>query len=166
MLTIVALLIIILGLMVNIARDVRQSSATHLTLRLLANLDLSMQHYLARHNQVPHVAPIVPPDRSLPDEEPLLRAARKNNEDVIRALRSEGLLVTQMFGELPISIYDERSLRDAWGVPIVFVPHRHPQIGMAPQDAPFFFSAGPDRRFRTRDDNLYSYETTGPASPP
>jgi hypothetical protein len=29
---------------------------------------------------------------------------------------------------------------------------------MALGDRPFFVSAGPDRRFLTREDNLYSYE--------
>jgi hypothetical protein len=78
----------------------------------------------------------------------------------------EGELSEEIFGELPISIYDEATLRDVWGVPIVFMPGRHPQVGMAPQDAPFFVSAGPDRRFRTRDDNLYSYETSPSRSSP
>ena len=33
-------------------------------------------------------------------------------------------------------------------------------IGMAPRNAPFFVSAGPDRNFLTLEDNLYSYEET------
>jgi hypothetical protein len=32
-----------------------------------------------------------------------------------------------------------------------------PMIGMNPQGW-FFFSAGPDRQYLTRDDNLYSYD--------
>ncbi len=62
------------------------------------------------------------------------------------------------FSGLPDSIYDEAALRDAWGTPIVFMPAMHPAIGMAPRNGRFFFSAGPDRRFLTQEDNLYSYE--------
>ena len=52
----------------------------------------------------------------------------------------------------------ERMIRDAWGNPIAYLPGQHPNIGMAPQNRPFFVSAGPDGKFLTRDDNLYSYE--------
>jgi hypothetical protein len=34
----------------------------------------------------------------------------------------------------------------------------HPSVGMAPDNRFFLFSAGPDRRYLTRDDNLYSYD--------
>jgi hypothetical protein len=50
-------------------------------------------------------------------------------------------------------------LDDAWGGPVVFMAHQHPSIGMAPGDRPFFFSAGPDGRYLSREDNLYSYES-------
>jgi hypothetical protein len=79
------------------------------------------------------------------------------------------------FGDLPISLYNGRILADAWGNPIVFMPDQHPAIGMAPMrstglsgpttrpsaggEATFFlFSAGPDGRYLTREDNVYSYE--------
>ena len=42
----------------------------------------------------------------------------------------------------------------------MYMPHMHPLIGMPFGDVHFFFSAGPDRKFLTRDDNLYSYETS------
>jgi hypothetical protein len=38
------------------------------------------------------------------------------------------------------------------------MPAMHPAIGMAPENRYFLFSAGPDRRYLTRDDNLYSYD--------
>jgi hypothetical protein len=67
--------------------------------------------------------------------------------------------------EMPLSVYDHRTLRDAWGSPIVLMPGQHSLIGLAPsragQDQYFFFSAGPDRKYLTRDDNLYSYEAVG-----
>ena len=60
------------------------------------------------------------------------------------------------------AVYDEVTLRDAWGTPIVFMPAMHPAIGMALGNRPFFVSAGPDRMFRTLEDNLYSYEQGTP----
>jgi hypothetical protein len=94
-----------------------------------------------------------------------------------------------MLGDLPISLYNGRTLADAWGNPIVFMADQHPAIGMAPlkgydpstgagagasgagtlssssspptdgrERASFFVSAGPDGRYLTREDNLYSYE--------
>jgi hypothetical protein len=50
-------------------------------------------------------------------------------------------------------------VRDAWGGPVAFMPQHHPAIGMAGGDRPFFFSPGPDGLYRTRPDNLYSYES-------
>jgi len=41
------------------------------------------------------------------------------------------------------------------------MPAMHRQIGMAPGNEWFFFSAGPDRQYLTRDDNQYSYEALG-----
>lgn len=77
-------------------------------------------------------------------------------------------------------------VRDAWGTPMRFVhPEYHGQYsnrqmqflqngaavtvqltrnetnsdsGLCPQNKPYFYSAGPDKRFDTREDNLYSVE--------
>jgi hypothetical protein len=69
------------------------------------------------------------------------------------------------FEKRPISVYNNTTLRDAWGSPLVFMPGQHPWIGQAfsraGQDQAFFFSAGPDRKYLTRADNLYSYEGSG-----
>jgi hypothetical protein len=104
-----------------------------------------------------------PAEEELPDEETLMAAAEQNNKDFVRALRSE---VTgpspELFGALSGPMYDEVTLRDAWGTPIVFMPAMHPAVGMALANRPFFFSAGPDRTFRTLEDNLYSYEQGAP----
>jgi hypothetical protein len=95
----------------------------------------------------------------LPDEATLLAAAEANNRDFVLALRGEAAGPHQdLFGPLGGSMYDEVTLRDAWGTPIVFMPGQHPAIGMALGNRPFFVSAGPDRKFRTLEDNLYSYE--------
>jgi type II secretory pathway pseudopilin PulG len=166
MLTTVAVLIIVLGLMVSLARFVRNRSATLLTRDLLAHLDLALDRYMIRsHGLPPLVHPIAPPTAAtLPDEPALLRAAEMNSTDVALAMRNE-LGALPFFAGVPISIYDRRTLRDAWGTPVALLPTKHPALGMAPQDRPFFVSAGPDRQFRTRADNLYSYEQT-PLTPP
>ena len=74
-------------------------------------------------------------------------------------------------GLLSGRLFDGVVLRDTWGSPIAYLPSQHPALGMAADDRPFFVSPGPDRRFLTRDDNLYSYEedvapTTGPTTAP
>ena len=178
MLTTVAVLIIVLGLMVSLARYVRDQSANQLTADLLRKLDAAVRRYADRNNgQLPPVTPLIPEGRGTPDEIALHHTARINNEEFVRALKvflpprtdqspppaSASAAITvdpaQEFGELPISIYDEVTLRDAWGDPIVFMAHDNAAIGMASRDHPsFFFSAGPDHRYLSRDDNLYSYE--------
>jgi hypothetical protein len=182
MLTVVAALIIVLGLMVSLAWDVRRQSSERLTKGLLLKLDGLMTQYVAHHKQLPEVTPLVETARAatqaadveLPDEETLLAAAELNNRDFVLALRSEaasaGAAPTagpapDLFGPLTGSMYDEVTLRDAWGTPIVFMPAMHPAIGMALGNRPFFVSAGPDRKFHTLEDNLYSYEQTAPQNP-
>jgi type II secretory pathway pseudopilin PulG len=192
MLTVVAALIIVLGLMVSLAWDVRRQSSERLTKGLLVKLDGLMSQYVARHKQLPQVTPLVeviPPTEpsasqpvavtlttrmaevELPDEDTLLAAAELNNRDFVMALRSEAATLgpglaagapPELFGPVGGAVYDEVTLRDAWGTPIVFMPAMHPAIGMALGNRPFFVSAGPDRMFRTLEDNLYSYEQGAP----
>jgi type II secretory pathway pseudopilin PulG len=188
MLTTVAVLIIVLGLMVSLARYVRNESANQVTTDLLSKLDTALARYVDKYQQLPVITPLIPDGRQVPDEMTLARRARRNNEESVRALKeyfisshladhtsdntkspgakidlsgpdSSGPDSAGEFGELPVSIYDEVTLRDAWGDPIVFMAHDNAAIGMASRDHPsFFFSAGPDHKYLTRDDNLYSYE--------
>jgi type II secretory pathway pseudopilin PulG len=180
MLTTVAVLIIVLGLMVRLAADVRERSADQLTRQLLRQLDSLMLQYLDdNRGQTPSVDPLLGVEMSAnewdeAEASALAEAARRNNEQVVRALKREYRLrhnspsdvARDPFEDLPISVYDRdrATIRDAWGSPLVFMPGQHPQIGLAPskagQDQCFFFSAGPDRKYLTRDDNLYSYEVT------
>ena len=51
--------------------------------------------------------------------------------------------VREKIGELPLSVYDEVTLRDAWGSPIVFMPREHRLIGMAPRAAQLFLLRRP-----------------------
>ena len=67
-------------------------------------------------------------------------------------------LTVDIFGPVAGAAPGDDRLPDAWGRDIVFMPRGHPAIGTALQDRPFFFSAGPDGRYHTLEDNLYSYE--------
>ena len=162
MLTTVAVLIIVLGLMVSLARYVRNELAIEVTKDLLHRLDAALQQYMVRHdNQVPQVPPFIPlnmPADVLPDEQVLQQNAAANNRGIVLALRQEGLLRDASFGGLPETIFDDMMVRDAWGSPIAFMPAMHEGIGMALQNRPFFFSAGPDQKYLTQENNLYSYE--------
>ena len=164
MLTTVAALVIVLGLMVSLARYVRNELAIEATRDLLHRLDTIVQQYMTRHgDKIPQVEPFIPPVTpadALPDEQTLQQRAVANNRGITEALRADGLLQDEAFGRLPESSFNpnEPGIRDAWGTPIVFMPSMHEGIGMALQDKPFFFSAGPDQRFLTQENNLYSYE--------
>ena len=192
MLTVVALLIIVLGLMVSLATDVRQQSSERLTKDLLRKLDVLMGQYLDRHKKLPQVSPFIETaagapeakdkpagggaagvgaaipvrgEDELPDEATLLASAESNNRDFVQLLKSDASgPQPELFGTAGGTTYDEVTLRDAWGTPIVFMPAQHPAIGMALGNKPFFFSAGPDRKFRTLEDNLYSYEQSAAAA--
>jgi len=162
MLTTVALLIIVLGLMVSLARYVRRRSAEDLTRKVLVNLHTAMLEYAGRHGR-PAIGSFIE-GRNV-DEATLQQTAQVNNREFVRFLWSHRELSSKAFRDLPLSIYDELTLRDAWGTPVVFMPSWHGQIGMAPNNEWFFFSAGPDRQYLTRDDNQYSYEALGAGGP-
>ena len=154
--TAVAVLVILLGVMVSLARHVRAASADGLTKDVLRRLDTAMAVYVRQYDSIPVVPEFIGADQSIPPETTLRRSAEINDEAFIRSLKSVGLL-TGTFDDLSIAYYDEVRVRDAWGSPIVFMSHMHPAIGMNPKGW-FFFSAGPDRQYLTRDDNLYSYD--------
>ncbi len=183
MLTTVAILVIVFGLLVNLAHHVRERSAVALTQNLVRQLDGMMSAYVARHGQPPAVPPFPPgdgnwthvegPSAAIPgshlraggrtmqveaEPEELVRAAAENSRYFVRALRGEPGVAAGALSELPASLYNDITLLDAWGSPIVFMPSMHPAIGTAPNDRFFFFSAGADRRYLTLDDNIYSYE--------
>ena len=171
MLTTVAVLVIVLGLMVSLARDVRTRSADRLTKDLLRRLDELVRQYQARlprnlsaeeRAKYPIVRPLF--DTLPPEEAHLRENALANNRELIRCLKSQVDLSGTKFNDLSIANYNEVNLVDSWGSPVVYMPHQHPLIGMAAGDRWFFFSAGPDRKYLTRQDNLYSYES-GPAAP-
>ncbi len=181
MLTTVAFLVVLLGLMVSLARDVRERSAQALTESVLRQLDAIMTRYADRNGgRVPDVSAFPPAGAAAPESaftprpnsqpstrprlvtaqrQDLLHAALANCRDIVGVLRRESSQADAVLAELPVSVFDATTIRDAWGSPVVFMPSMHPWVGTAPRDKPyFFFSAGPDRDYLTRDDNLYSYE--------
>src|SRR4029450_9461396 len=98
MLTVVAALIIVLGLMVSLAWDVRRQSSERLTKDLLVKLDVLMGQDVTRNKQMPKGGPpgeTAPPatsptvarptDEELPEEATLLAAAELNNRDFVLA---------------------------------------------------------------------------------
>lgn len=160
---VMALLLIVMGLMVGLARDVRNRSASHLTRDLLVRLDHAMAQYAQRNGGA--LPPVGFPPVEL-DEPTIDRWALAANIQLTRSLSREIKLTDGVLNQLPEFIYDQRMIRDSWGTPILFLPRQHPQLGLASGDRYFFVSAGPDRRFLTRSDNLYSYDQTAQNSPP
>lgn len=164
MLTTVAVLILVLGMMVSLAHYVRNELAVEATKDVLHRLDAMMQQYASREGHLPAVEPFIPPglmQTDLPDEQILQQTAVGNNRGFVAALREAGILQDESFGGLPQSLYNDMMIRDAWGSPIVFMPAMHEGIGMALENRPFFFSAGPDQQYLTQENNLYSYEQEG-----
>jgi len=157
--TAIAILTIALGLMVSLSRHVRAASADGLTKEILHRLDAAMAMYVHQNGSIPSVALFIG-EQQMPPEAQLRRSAERNNEALVRALKSAALF-TGHFDDLSVAYYDEARVRDAWGSPIVFMSRMHPAIGMNAKGW-FFFSAGPDRQYLTRDDNLYSYDQPVP----
>jgi type II secretory pathway pseudopilin PulG len=160
------ILAIVLGLMINLANRVRRESTDQVTRQVLARLTVLMEQYQKRYDGLPPVQPLV--EGAKPPGEPALALlARQNNADFVRYLHLTGVAKGPAAGDDPLAESFGRSptdagvLEDPWGSPIVFMPRQHPAIGMAPNDTFFFFSAGPDRLFLTREDNVYSYEGNG-----
>jgi hypothetical protein len=166
MLTTVAALVIILGLMVSLARYERRRSAEIFTrdsvLRALDNLLASdiVQKSGSIQDGLASVPRLI--NSSNEPEEPVLQLnARRNNEEFVKVFKKEYGL--KAFPEIPLTLYNphKNSLVDAWGTPIVYMPAGALNVGISPQNRSFFLSAGPDRRFSSVHDNLYSYERTG-----
>jgi hypothetical protein len=174
MLATVAALVIVLGLMVSLARYERRRSAENFTRDdVLARLDA----LLARRDIVENkalqealadpsiVARLIRPSTREPEEMLLQNNAAINNSDFVKVFKK--YVGPEAFNKFPLSLYNPtaNTLVDAWGTPIVFMPSGALNVGISPQNRSFFLSAGPDRKFSSVVDNLYSYERgwEGPA---
>ncbi len=160
----IGVLMIVLGLAVNWANRLRQASLERRTREQLRQLTAAIIRYQADHaGRLPEVTPLVDPARLAPSTEAAVKgaelalqaAARQNGDDVRRAL-----------GWPPAASPAADLICDPWGTPIVLMPGQNPLIGMAPGDDFFFVSAGPDRQFLSRADNLYSYDYAEPVAEP
>jgi len=145
LLTTLALIVIVMGLMVSLARYVRANAADELTARILRDLEQARAVYAT--------VLAAPPPTTLP--------AQVSEDSVAQQMRMSSDYPRELL-RLWHGQVAEAIVRDAWGQPIGYLPQQHPMIGMAPQNRPFFFSAGPDGKYLTRQDNLYSYEQTPP----
>ena len=167
MLTTVAALVIVLGLMVSLARYERRRSAENFTRddvlarldALLARPDIVQNKALQAALADPSVVTrLVRPSAREPEELVLQLNARKNNEEFVKTFKR--FIGPKVFNDIPLSLYNPtaNTLVDAWGTPIVFMPAGALTVGITPQSRSFFMSAGPDRKFASVVDNLYSYE--------
>lgn len=161
MLTTVAALVIVLGLMVSLAGYVRNRSAESLTRDLMVKLERLMAQYQAEQYRPLRSALAAVPELAAPEtrgnDELLRRRAERNSAEFVRILRLQA--GPDVFRTLPVALYDQRVLRDAWGTPVAyFHSGSHSLDDSPPRSRSFFVSAGPDRRFTTNDNNLYSYE--------
>lgn len=156
MLTTVAALVILLGLMVSLARYVRSRSAEQMTRQLLKDLEVLMDGNPDVQPLLAAVPPLVKDPKGKLADDVLQMAALENNKQFVAVWKEAGK--DKAFKDQPLSVYDEVTLRDPWGTPIVYMAPHSANIGIAPQNRRFFLSAGPDRSFITLVDNLYSYE--------
>lgn len=142
--TALALLVIVLGLMVSLARFVRGTSAEQITRGILRQLNEALS---ARPDE-PTTLPAVDPPSAGAGEAAWADFARQSNAAAAGLIGHTG------------------TLNDAWGNPVGYLAWQRSEIGMAPHDRPFCFSAGPDGRYLTQADNLYSYEQLSSVLPP
>lgn len=141
LLTSLAFLVIVMGVMVSLARYVRATSAERITQQVLRQLDIAMAAYT--------VTPLeLPSDVQMPK-------SHASEADWATYAERSGLVVRQLMNV-------DETVSDAWGRPIGYLPFERSEIGMAPHDRPFCVSPGPDGRYLTQDDNLYSYEQSPP----
>ncbi len=173
---IVLLVAAVVGLMVavSLARHVRATSSQELTRarilaaahlvedRLSASPDLVSQLQLGRSGAGGKPPPAGRVQRkgtadaaSQPGEsldELQLRTTAMNNARQLSSARPTPA------GSAEVVNTDPAGWRDAWGTPLLVLAGQASQIGVSPEDTPFVVSAGPDRRFLTKLDNLYSYD--------
>ena len=84
LLTTVAALVILLGLMVSLARRVRDQSKEAITKGLLIKLDRLVAEYQTRNRRLPEVTPFILETEHHPDEELLKKRALENNRELLR----------------------------------------------------------------------------------
>jgi hypothetical protein len=102
-------------------------------------------------------------DPCLPITFPATSSTDANLEENLTRFASEssrnlGQTLSKHADSILVQAIGTPELRDAWGRPMALLPQQFPVVGMAPDDGPFLVSAGPDGRFLTLSDNIYSYD--------
>lgn len=161
LLALVAILAVAFALMAATAGHVRSNSAMELTRKRMTALTAATADLLQRGID-PRLAVTFPSTSSTDTrlEENLGRFALESSRKLGKSLAEQPeSLLAQAIGT--------PELRDAWGRPMALLPQQFPAVGMAPEDGPFLVSAGPDGRFLTLSDNIYSYDLPAllPAGP-
>src|SRR5687767_15329573 len=105
LLTTIAVLVVVFGLMISLANFVRNTSATELTTSLLRKMEEQLAAYSRRAEGKLPVVKLVDPQPGQMEEQ-VGRMARQNNEELVKALGSTVNLATTAFAELPSSVYD------------------------------------------------------------
>lgn len=136
--TALSFLVIVLGLFVSLARYVRAGSAERITRRMLLAAETRLEAADRR------VETGLQPPSAGAGEAAWTAYAMGTNRTIGKILG-----------------YDE-IVCDGWGHPIAYLPAGTTGIGTAPGNRPFFVSPGPDGRFLTQEDNVYSYEQMPP----
>ena len=156
LLTLVAVLMIALALMVATARHVRATSATELTRKRMRALADAATAAIEKG-----VDPTMAMPTNLPGspEDHLRAFARTSSHRLDESIAAEApVAVPALANAIVAAAAGRPELDDAWGQPIALMPGQIPALGMAPDDGPFLVSAGPDGRFLTLSDNIYSYD--------
>jgi hypothetical protein len=161
MLTAMAGLVIVLGLMASLANYVRARSADTLTRQLLGRLQAILAEYHGPEYDslqaaLRSVPPLIGSEQDARNEATLRGRAQRNSTEFVRIFRQKTR--PAVFQGLPAALYDQAMLRDAWGTPVAYFHPGAANIDIAPQQRAFFLSAGPDRKFTTTRDNLYGYD--------
>ncbi|MEL7238882.1 MAG: hypothetical protein AAGK78_08455 [Planctomycetota bacterium] len=170
---------VVFGLMVSLARKVRAGAQKDQTARVLADLERALREFEEARGSLP----LVEPDLTRGSETITLESALANNRAILDQLDDRPNPIPSPLPaiRLPIELAQDAevntgvrldirelvsrsdgTLRDAWDFPIVYFSGGRADIGSAPAGRPFFVSPGPDGRFETRDDNVYSYEVARP----
>jgi hypothetical protein len=164
LLTIVAVLTIGLAFMVSMARHVRSTSANELTRKRMQAIARAVHEADGRGVDVTTRFPpdTARSDRRVGDREGVLQAlAQLSSRNLASQLAGEPAAAgsaADLLARADIAARGIPELNDAWGRPIALLPGQVADVGMAPDDGPFLVSAGPDGRFLTLADNLYSYD--------
>jgi hypothetical protein len=161
LLTLVAVLMIALALMVGTARHVRSASANELTRKRMLALADAAGEAISRG-----VDPTLPTSEipATDAEARFQQFALRSSLRLEAALNDRGTAAAKpamtpgLATAIVAATVGRPELDDAWGRPIALMPRQEPSIGMAPDDGPFLVSAGPDGRFLTLSDNIYSYD--------